>query len=99
MPYTISEQNIERQKLLNKCLSPITDSLLDILELPSGISCLDVGCGIGETTRHLARRLGSSGLMEESEVHAMCDELRRVELEKNVLCISNPVVTVWAKRC
>lgn len=60
MPYSVSEKNLERQRLLNKCLSPATDGLLDALQLPPRTRCLDLGCGIGETTRHLARRLGVS---------------------------------------
>lgn len=36
-------------------LAPVTDRLLRILQLPSGARGLDLGCGIGETTRQLAR--------------------------------------------
>jgi ubiquinone/menaquinone biosynthesis C-methylase UbiE len=57
MAYVISELNLERQKLLAKVLAPVTDRLLRVLQLPSGARCLDLGCGIGETTRQLARML------------------------------------------
>jgi len=50
MSYTIDEQNLERQRLLATVLEPATKQLLDTLRLPPG-SRLDLGCGIGETTR------------------------------------------------
>ena len=59
MAYAISEQNLERQKLLAKIVRPVTDRLLDSLSVPSGSRCLDVGCGMGETTRHLAEKLAN----------------------------------------
>jgi hypothetical protein len=38
------------------------------------------------------------GYMEENDVQAICDELKRVEQDQDILFMSNPVVTVWAKR-
>ena len=60
MAYTISEANLERQRLLQKIMEPVTEKLLDQLQLPAGIRCLDLGCGMGETTRQLAAKLESS---------------------------------------
>ncbi len=57
MAYTINETNLERQRLLQKIMEPVTDRLLDQLQLPAGVRCLDLGCGIGETTRQLAGKL------------------------------------------
>ena len=57
MAYAISEQNLERQKLLARIMGPVTDQLLESLPLPSLSRCLDVGCGMGETTRQLAGKL------------------------------------------
>ena len=57
MAYVISELNLERQKLLAKVLAPVTDRLLSALQLRSGVRGLDLGCGMGETTRQLARAL------------------------------------------
>jgi ubiquinone/menaquinone biosynthesis C-methylase UbiE len=59
MTYLISEVNRERQKLLAKVLAAVMDTLLDVLQLPQDLRCLDLGCGIGETTRQLARKLDS----------------------------------------
>ena len=57
MAYLISEINLERQKLLATVLASVTDRLLSVLQLPSGARGLDLGCGLGETTRQLARTL------------------------------------------
>ena len=38
-------------------MGPVTDRLLESLPLPSPSRCLDVGCGMGETTRQLAGKL------------------------------------------
>ncbi len=59
MAYAISEQNLERQKLLARIMAPVTDRLLESLPLPSASRCLDIGCGMGETTRQLAGKLGN----------------------------------------
>lgn len=64
MAYTVDEQkSFERQRILGVALAKHTHGLLDRLKLPSGIRCLDVACGIGESTRLLASRLG-----DDSEV-------------------------------
>lgn len=57
MTYLISEVDRKRQKLLAKVLAPFMDRLLNVLQLPQDLRCLDLGCGIGETTRRLARKL------------------------------------------
>jgi SAM-dependent methyltransferase len=56
-PYLIDERNLERQRLLACALQPITEHVLRQLSLKQGATCLDLGCGIGETTRLLAREL------------------------------------------
>jgi SAM-dependent methyltransferase len=61
MSYTLDEQNLERQHLLARVLEPFTKRLLDALRLRPDSRCLDVGCGIGETTRLIARYLGPQG--------------------------------------
>jgi len=60
MAYSINEANLERQRLLHRIMEPVTDRLLDRLRLPLGVRCLDLGCGIGETTRQLAGKLGET---------------------------------------
>ena len=57
MAYLISEINLERQELLAKVFAPVTNRLLSVLQLPSGARGLDLGCGIGATTRQISRTL------------------------------------------
>ncbi|MEE8348189.1 MAG: methyltransferase domain-containing protein, partial [Acidobacteriota bacterium] len=53
----ISEANLDRQRILQSIMGPVTEGMLDRLPLQEGVRCLDLGCGIGETTRQLAARL------------------------------------------
>ena len=63
MKYTIDESvsGLERQKQLAQTFSPATIRFLDEIGDITGVKALDVGCGIGETTRMLGRRIGKSG--------------------------------------
>jgi len=51
----------ERMDLLASAHAPGTLVLLDMLGVPSGARCLDLGCGGGHVTMELARRAGASG--------------------------------------
>ena len=42
-------------------MAPTTSALLDRQAIPPGSRCLDVGCGGGDVTRELARRIGPGG--------------------------------------
>jgi ubiquinone/menaquinone biosynthesis C-methylase UbiE len=54
MSYTIDERNPERQQLLAQVLNPLTQQVLARLPAIPNASCLDLGCGQGNTTRFLA---------------------------------------------
>jgi ubiquinone/menaquinone biosynthesis C-methylase UbiE len=54
MSYTIDERNPERQQLLAQVLNPLTQQVLARLPAIPDASCLDLGCGQGNTTRFLA---------------------------------------------
>ena len=54
MSYSIDEHNLERQRLLAKILNPFTRGHLDRLTPKPDGRWLDVGSGLGETTRMLA---------------------------------------------
>jgi SAM-dependent methyltransferase len=51
----------ERMQLLEDAHEPGTLSLLDIVEIPEGTRCVDLGCGGGRVTLELARRTGGGG--------------------------------------
>ncbi|MBY0524420.1 MAG: methyltransferase domain-containing protein [Gemmataceae bacterium] len=51
----------DRLRLLARVKWPSTDALLHRVGLREGMRCLDVGCGIGEVSLELARRVGPRG--------------------------------------
>jgi len=51
----------ERLRVLARAMYPTTTALLDRVGIVSGMSCLDVGCGGGDVTRELARRVAPGG--------------------------------------
>jgi SAM-dependent methyltransferase len=51
----------ERLRFIAQVLQPGTDALLNHAGIESGARCLDVGCGGGDMTTVLARRVGPSG--------------------------------------
>ena len=63
MKYTIDENisGLERQKQLAQTFSPSTIKFLDEIGDLKGANALDLGCGIGETTRMLEKRTEKSG--------------------------------------
>jgi len=60
MSYAIDERNPERQQLLGRILEPLTQQVLDRLPRGTHATCLDLGCGQGNTTRLLSRALGAT---------------------------------------
>ena len=61
MPYTIDETNLGRQRLLSHVLNPLSERHLARVAPTSAGRWLDVGCGIGETTRMLTRFMATDG--------------------------------------
>ena len=59
MIYAVDESNLRRQELLAEEFRPSTTELLRDLSVPEGADVLDVGCGIGQTTRLLKDMLPS----------------------------------------
>jgi SAM-dependent methyltransferase len=51
----------ERLRVLARATYPTTAALFDRVGIVAGMSCLDVGCGGGDVTRELARRVAPGG--------------------------------------
>ena len=53
--------DLDRFKILADWFRPTTRALLDRIDIGPGMVCLDVGCGMADTTFELARRVGDEG--------------------------------------
>jgi SAM-dependent methyltransferase len=62
-PYVIQggRPGKERLRLLSSVMWPTTERLLQRAGLRPGLHCLDLGCGGGDVSRELARRVGPTG--------------------------------------
>lgn len=69
----------ERLRMLSRVMHPTSSSLFDRLGLREGQSCLDVGCGGGDATLELARRVGPRGRVVGVDIDATKLELARAE--------------------
>jgi SAM-dependent methyltransferase len=64
----------ERLRLLASAMAPFTGALFDDAGISPGMRVLDAGCGGGDVTRELARRVGPKG-------HALGMDMDAVEIE------------------
>ena len=87
--YTIRGGRLGRERLrvLSNVLQTGTNTFLDRLGIRSGMVCLDVGCGGGDVTRELARRVGSAGRAVGIDMDA--DQLKIVRAEAEAHNIGN----------
>lgn len=69
----------ERLRILSHVLQPGTLGLLDKVGLRPGMACMDVGCGGGDVTRELARRVGSNGRVVGVDMDVAQLEIVRAE--------------------
>jgi SAM-dependent methyltransferase len=69
----------ERLRLLADVLRPTTLALFDRVGVRAGMKCVDAGCGGGDVTLDLARRVGPTGRVLGIDVDATKIDLARVE--------------------
>jgi len=67
-------QEYDRLRVQSRAWEAATSRLLDQVGLASGASCLDAGCGPGETMRLMAQRVGPAGRVTGIDVDAPLGE-------------------------
>jgi len=67
----------ERLRTLSRVMHPFTSALLDRLDLHDGMICLDVGCGGGDATLEIARRVAPHGKAVGVDINETKLELAR----------------------
>jgi SAM-dependent methyltransferase len=73
----------ERLRILARVLHPTTTALLDRFDLKDGMACLDVGCGGGDVTLELARRIAPSGRVVGVDIDGAKMDLAREEARQH----------------
>ncbi|MBX2870690.1 MAG: methyltransferase domain-containing protein [Saprospiraceae bacterium] len=63
MSYSINESNLERQQMLAQGLGYLSNKYFQLLPLQAKPRILDLGCGLGETTRLLAKFFSPSEIV------------------------------------
>jgi ubiquinone/menaquinone biosynthesis C-methylase UbiE len=71
----------ERLRVLARTMQPTTTALFDRLQIAPGLSCLDVGCGGGDVTLELARRVGPGGKVLGTDIDETKLEIARAEAD------------------
>jgi SAM-dependent methyltransferase len=69
----------ERLRLLARVMRPTTTALFERLGVGEGQACLDVGCGGGDVTLELARRVGARGWVVGIDLDGTKVRLARAE--------------------
>ncbi|KAJ4019035.1 hypothetical protein NW752_004778 [Fusarium irregulare] len=85
-------QESEATQTKEEAQANLIQLLLDVSKLPPGSSVLDVGCGIGGTSRHLASKYGSSvtGITISTKQVEIANRLTKAALENEA---STPAVS------
>lgn len=71
----------ERLRVVSRTMHPTTAALLDRLGIDPGLTCLDVGCGGGDVTMELARRVAPAGRVVGVDVDETKLDLARQETD------------------
>src|SRR6476646_2295216 len=69
----------ERLRILSRVMRPFTNALFDRVSVGPGMACLDAGCGGGDVTLELARRVGPAGRVVGIDLEAIKLDLARQE--------------------
>lgn len=72
----------ERLRVLARVMHPQSAALLDRCALRDGLVCLDLGCGGGDVTLELARRVGPNGRATGVDMDETKLELARAEAQQ-----------------
>jgi SAM-dependent methyltransferase len=104
------EDGRDRLRVLARIFAPATATLLDRVEIVAGMRCLDVGCGGGDVSVELARRVGPRGtvtaidfdgealeIARREALQAGLDNLTYRHLDLFDLVVDKPVDVVYAR--
>jgi SAM-dependent methyltransferase len=72
----------ERLRILARVMQASSMSLFDRLGLSDGLACLDVGCGGGDATLELARRVAPNGKVVGADIDPTKLEIARLEAQE-----------------
>jgi SAM-dependent methyltransferase len=72
----------ERLRVLARVMHPTSMALLDRCGLRDGLTCLDVGCGGGDVTLELARRVGPGGRVVGIDIDDQKVQMARAEAQQ-----------------
>jgi SAM-dependent methyltransferase len=74
---TTGRRWLERHQAVDRQIAPFGRRAMDRADIRPGQRVLDIGCGCGETTFELARRVGGSGLVMGVDISLMLIEAAR----------------------
>ena len=69
----------QRLKVVSRAMHPSTCAVLDQIGIAEGMVCLDMGCGSGDVTFELARRVGPKGKAVGADIDNTKLDLARAE--------------------
>lgn len=72
----------QRLKVLSRIMHPSTCAIFDQVGIADGMVCLDIGCGSGDVTFELARRVGPKGRAVGADIDNTKLDLARKESEQ-----------------
>ena len=72
----------ERLKIIAQVMARDTNQLLDCVGIKSGMACLDAGCGGGDVTCELARRVGQTGTVVGLDMDQVKLDIARQEAKE-----------------